>query len=716
MNIAFSTLPNIDGFSFLFISFFFIFRTEFTVVRIILLFVHRSPKMGMSTLYLFFTRFSFPIFFFRLILLLVQEIEKPPMAIPRRGVVETEQERQWKQLQALRQQQQHQQQLASGGSVPVMSMQTGQADSSSIVQHPQQQQQLLQPSMPSQQQQQQGGFATPIQVSRVRAPGEPIAAGPNFIPRGQPHQVQQSIGQPPVPSMAIPINEVESMADPSGGDRQQLRDLLQRQQMQQQQHRQQHFIKTENIKREDGPNMDGSAAMVNANPQQFAMQQQQRPQFRYPLPPSAAGPNSAASGQAMPMQMQGAPRMPPQQVQQQQHMQQMQQQPRPRVFQPGSTEFRQPIQVASQSPQLAGHLPDPRMRMMMMQQQPQQHQQIQMQRPPGQVQQQAPGHPGGMRQLHPGAMMQQQQQQTQQQPNLHQMVQQQQMVTQPQPVVQQQQQQQQQQPPPVQQQMEQRTTMKVEMMEQPQPCAAAVSAVVDQSNNDADDDFGDLGLGCVDDDELLGLGNDFNILEYADPELHDAMDGVMGQDDHPGGSSSPADGGASPSDFNILEYADPDLDGSSTTTGDEATQRPVPVVPTEQLTPEEMNRRKKEAEEKAAKVAQDMNEFQAKLLELTEQKKQQQLKAEASAQQLQLQMQTDPSATTPGMMTAMTSPHQQQQPQQQQQFGSGGAYQQGAQPPPPYRGPPPPYPGTPRAPSSSQVWDLSLFHLLRPSA
>ena len=48
---------------FFYFHFFFLFLTEFTVVRIILLFVHRSPKMGMSTLYLFFTRFSFRFFF-----------------------------------------------------------------------------------------------------------------------------------------------------------------------------------------------------------------------------------------------------------------------------------------------------------------------------------------------------------------------------------------------------------------------------------------------------------------------------------------------------------------------------------------------------------------------------------------------------------------------------------------------------------------------------
>jgi hypothetical protein len=232
-----------------------------------------------------------------------------------------------------------------------------------------------------------------------------------------------------------------------------------------------------------------------------------------------------------------------------------------------------------------------------------------------------------------------------------------------------------------------------------------------QQHDSADDDFGDLGLGCVDDDELLGLGNDFNILEYADPELHDAMDDVMGgggQDDHPGhrSSSSTGNGGAggadSPSDFNILEYADPgELDGTSTTTtapGDEANnQRPS----NEQLTPDELSRRKKEAEEKAAKVAQDMNEFQAKLLELTEQKKQQQLKAEAQQQQQQ-NTQHQQHQLQQGPDSVGASPGAQQQPQQQ--FGVVAGYpQQAAQPPPPYRGPPPPYPGTPRAPSSSQV-------------
>jgi hypothetical protein len=270
--------------------------------------------------------------------------------------------------------------------------------------------------------------------------------------------------------------------------------------------------------------------------------------------------------------------------------------------------------------------------------------------------------------------------------------------------------------------------MKVEMIheEPPTPCAAAVSAVAESQNHNnlhqqhdpADDDFGDLGLGCVDDDELLGLGNDFNILEYADPELHDAMDDMMGggQDDHPGhrSSSSTGNGGAggadSPSDFNILEYADPgELDGTSTTTtapGDDVNnQRPS----NEQLSPDELSRRKKEAEEKAAKVAQDMNEFQAKLLELTEQKKQQQLKAEAQQQQQQQQQQNaqhQQHQLQQGPDSVGSSPGaQQQQQQQQQQFGAVGGYpqQQAAQPPPPYRGPPPPYPGTPRAPSNSQV-------------
>jgi hypothetical protein len=234
-----------------------------------------------------------------------------------------------------------------------------------------------------------------------------------------------------------------------------------------------------------------------------------------------------------------------------------------------------------------------------------------------------------------------------------------------------------------------------------------------QQHDPADDDFGDLGLGCVDDDELLGLGNDFDILEYADPELHDTMDDVIcggGQDDHPGhrSSSSTGNGGAggadSPSDFNILEYADPgELDGTTTTTtttGDDPnSQRPS----NEQLTPDELSRRKKEAEEKAAKVAQDMNEFQAKLLELTEQKKQQQLKAEAQQQQQQQQQNAQlqqHQLQGPDSIGPSTAP--QQQPQQQ--FGAVAGYQQqAAQPPPPYRGPPPPYPGTPRAPSSSQV-------------
>ncbi|XP_046637782.1 histone-lysine N-methyltransferase 2C-like isoform X5 [Daphnia pulicaria] len=719
-----------------------------------------------------------------------QEIERPVMAVPRRGVVETEQERQWKQLQALRQQQQQQQQLASGGQivplgghVPVpagsMAMPPGQPEA--VVAQQQQILQQQQPPMPNQQQQQQqqqqlgGGFATPIQVSRVRAPGEPVngPTGPVFMLRGpgNPPNVQQQTAVVP-PSMVIAPDGVEGV-DPSvvigGGvvvdpSRQQLRDLLQRQQMQQQQqHRQQqpHFIKAENVKREE----DG--VVINSMPpqqqqqqqqQQFAMQQhqqQQRSQFRYPLPPSATGPNVVAQGPVMQQQqqpMQGAPRMMSPQHQQQHMQMQMQQQqqqlqPRPRGFQPGSAEFRQPIQVVAppqqQQQQLVqGHFQDPRMRMMMMQQQPppqqQQQQQMQMQRPIGQVQQQQlhpqqqqqiqSVHPGGIRQIHPGVMMQQQQPM---QPNVHPMAMQQQ---QQQHMMMQQQQQPQ---PVIQQQQQQQQPMKVEMIheEPPTPCAAAVSAVAESQNHNnlhqqhdpADDDFGDLGLGCVDDDELLGLGNDFNILEYADPELHDAMDDMMGggQDDHPGhrSSSSTGNGGAggadSPSDFNILEYADPgELDGTSTTTtapGDDVNnQRPS----NEQLSPDELSRRKKEAEEKAAKVAQDMNEFQAKLLELTEQKKQQQLKAEAQQQQQQQQQQNaqhQQHQLQQGPDSVGSSPGaQQQQQQQQQQFGAVGGYpqQQAAQPPPPYRGPPPPYPGTPRAPSNSQEQPLLLEDLL----
>jgi hypothetical protein len=359
--------------------------------------------------------------------------------------------------------------------------------------------------------------------------------------------------------------------------------------------------------------------------------------------------------------------------------------------------------------------------------------QMQMQRPIGQVQQQQVHpqqqqqqiqlvHPGGIRQIHPGAMMQQQQPM---QPNVHPMAMQQQQQQQQQHMLMQQQQQQ-----PImqqQQQQQQQLPMKVEMIhdEPPTPCAAAVSAVAEAQNHNnlhqqhdpADDDFGDLGLGCVDDDELLGLGNDFDILEYADPELHDTMDDVMGggggQDDRSGhrSSSSAGNGGAggadSPSDFNILEYADPgDLDGTTTTTtsttGDES-QRPS----NEQLTPDELSRLKKEAEEKAAKVAQDMNEFQAKLLELTEQKKQQQLKAEAQQQQQQQQQNAQlqqHQLQGQDSVGASTGP--------QQQFGAVAGYapQQAAQPPPPYRGPPPPYPGIPRAPSSSQV--SCLFRLI----
>ena len=183
------------------------------------------------------------------------------MAVPRRGVVETEQERQWKQLQAHRQQQQ-QQQLASGGQmvplgghVPVpagsMAMPPGQPDT--VIGQQQQQQQILQqqPPMPNQQQQQQqqlgGGFATPIQVSRVRAPGEPIngPTGPVFMLRGPgnaPNVQQQTAVVPPSTMVMAPdgVEGVDPSVVVSGGvivdpSRQQLRDLLQRQQMQQQQ-------------------------------------------------------------------------------------------------------------------------------------------------------------------------------------------------------------------------------------------------------------------------------------------------------------------------------------------------------------------------------------------------------------------------------------------------------------------------------------------------
>ena len=155
------------------------------------------------------------------------------MAVPRRGVVETEQERQWKQLQAHRQQQQ-QQQLASGGQmvplgghVPVpagsMAMPPGQPDT--VIAQQQQQQQILQqqPPMPNQQQQQQqqqlgGGFATPIQVSRVRAPGEPLngPTAPVFMLRGPGNapNVQQQTAVVPTSTMVMAPDGVEGV-DPS---------------------------------------------------------------------------------------------------------------------------------------------------------------------------------------------------------------------------------------------------------------------------------------------------------------------------------------------------------------------------------------------------------------------------------------------------------------------------------------------------------------------
>ena len=88
--------------------------------------------------------------------------------------------------------------------------------------------------------------------------------------------------------------------------------------------------------------------------------------------------------------------------------------------------------------------------------------------------------------------------------------------------------------------------------------------------------------------------------------------------------------------------------------------------------------RKKEADEKAARVAQDVSEFQAKLLEFTIT---QNSKAAANER------------TGDSSSTASTPP-------------STGGSALAAQPPPPYRGPPPPYPGTastPGQPSSSPV-------------
>ncbi len=137
-----------------------------------------------------------------------------------RRVVETEQERQWKQLQALRQQQ-HQQQLAAGtaatgvlsgdpalpGTLAVTSGST-----SGVV-----------GGAPS--------FATPIQVSRVRAPGDVTPPGlaaapsaqsgaPAILPRGPvQQQVRQAImminngadTRPPIAAASsIPISAVSA--------------------------------------------------------------------------------------------------------------------------------------------------------------------------------------------------------------------------------------------------------------------------------------------------------------------------------------------------------------------------------------------------------------------------------------------------------------------------------------------------------------------------
>ena len=65
-------------------------------------------------------------------------------------------------------------------------------------------------------------------------------------------------------------------------------------------------------------------------------------------------------------------------------------------------------------------------------------------------------------------------------------------------------------------------------------------------------------------------------------------------------------------DFNILEYADPDLDtGDETVTGSRKNLLEEHLALADEVS-------KKEAEENAAKVAQGVSEFQAKLLEFTE--------------------------------------------------------------------------------------------------
>lgn len=426
--------------------------------------------------------------------------------------------------------------------------------------------------------QQQQPFAAPIQVSRVRAPGDSLLLSSESDPA------------------------VAAAADPAA--RQQLRDLLQAQRQQQQ------FIVKTDIKEEQQGQLLSPMA-------------QQRPQFRYPLPPGGV----VQQQQQQPMQ--GIHQQQPRPVFQQQQQQMMMQQ-RPRFQQPQGLEFRQP----GPAPMLAGN------NALRMQQQ---QQQMVMQRPP----------------IH----MQQQQQQIINRPPMQQMQQPVKVEEQPVPVV--------------------------------QPCAAATVV-----SNEADDDFADLGLGgCnIDDDELLGLGNDFNILEYADPELHDSM----GQEGA-GGSGAEGPEGASPSDFNILEYAD--LDGAEETSGAKASV-PVPIivpqVPAgEQLDEASVARLKKEAEEKAARVAQEVGEFQAKLLEFTQhQKKAEAGDAAAAAAAALANAGTEScssSATTTPTRTAMTSPLQQgfQQPPQPGMAG----YPVTPQPPPPYRGPPPPYPGTPqRAP------------------
>ena len=602
--------------------------------------------------------------------------------VQRRGPVETEQERQWKQLQALRQQQQQQQQqqqLVHGQQQPQISggaISMNPNDPSNYAQ----QQQIQPPPSPVTMNATGGPFAAPIQVSRVRPPGPVTAVSPagatNVPPSLDPQMTTGSaptpvlqagvrVGQPTgVPLVQQQQNDMMATGGSVTGDqfaadpsRPQLRDLLQRQQQMQQQ---QPFNQMKNeVKREDG-------TIVEPASPSFAMQQQ-RAQFRYPLPPGQQQMQTAVPSGVLPAQQQQMMAMQQQQQGGPQPRLLMQQQQRPvmmRMVGPGD-QFRQPIQPLNPQQQQQQQMfasgqqqQDPRMRMMMMQQQrmPVHHQQ----------------HP-----VTGAPMAVQQQQHFQQGPRM--MQQQQQPI-----LVQQQHHVQQQQPPP-------------------QPCAAAVAAVAEASAGPvatvpsaADvDDFADLGGLGLDDDELIGLGNDFDILEYADPELHDAMNasGASGATT-PGGSAqikmeqqqqqvkaeemAAAGSCSSPtSDLShLLEYAaaaaaavDPASDLAHSIVSDSSKSATNSLSTDDQSLDAEAVARKKEAEEKAARVAQDVSEFQAKLLEFTIT---QNSKAAASASS------TDSSATS-----AVPAPA----------ANAGGALP--AQPPPPYRGPPPPYPGTP---------------------